>query len=64
MNSLHSFGNGTAVEREERLPEELELGEALFGRELLPALPFFVERFFMARPAQRPLHGTTVAHDR
>jgi hypothetical protein len=60
MNSLHSFGNGLALEGEDCLADDFELREALFDREPLPPAAFFAERVFMRREPEGPFHRRTV----
>ena len=60
MNSLHSFGNGLTLEGEDGLTDDLDFGEPLFDRELLPAEAFFAERFFMGREPEGPFHGLRI----
>ena len=60
MNSLHSFGNAFAMEREDGLTNDLDLREALFDRELFPAPAFFTERVFMRREPERPFHSASI----
>lgn len=56
MNSLHSFGNGLALEREDGLADDLELCEALLDREPLPPPAFFAECVLMRREPEGPFH--------
>jgi hypothetical protein len=57
MNSLHSRGNGLAVEGEDRLADGLDFGEALFDREAFPPPTFFAERVFMCREPSGSAHA-------
>jgi hypothetical protein len=57
MNSLHSLGNGLAVEGEDGLSDDLDLREAFFDREPFPPPAFFAERVFMRREPERPFHN-------